>query len=641
MIILILFLLFLTITAGFGYVVAVVLGERRIFALVALALVFGINAYVFLVNIIGRFIYIKTAAWGVLAIMLIIALILFWVKRKELLNFGQGSLSHKQVMALFVVSAGIALACGFVAIRTLELDDLSITHLSTASTIVAGNFPVMNPSAPDYPYSFHYGDNLLTSLLNIIAKIPLWLGYDIQTALFGGLIFLMAFLLAYEITKKYAGSFLAALLLMYGGGLAWLNFYQGISPLWHRYILHQNISAPWRFLLQMFEPRYGTNIIYGLNNHSNAMGFPIILFVFYSYFKVLDASQKKKWLWATLGSIAFGYLALILETSFIIIAVALMLFPLLVAIGYFENTDGKKNFFLISFIFLVIGILLVFFQGGVLSSFGGGGNGGFRIAKFWTTPFDVSHPFILNWYIFEEFALPLALFIPAAIYFRKNWRVALLSIVALGAFVAPFLVTYVDRPWELTRIFSLAIPLFYFVSGIYWGNIVLLDWKDLISKKLLLGILLLAISSSVFIQLVYFVFPIGGIGQFHKYSFVATPSQPSDADSAAYKWIGQNTRLKDRFFPYNEVFIRDTARFTPGYYWGQAASIYPDVINAYGEIKKNCDPQSVQHLKIDYFYVGPNFPIKDFEKKCSQKLGLTLVYKSFVGGEERKIYKIK
>ncbi|MBU6142094.1 hypothetical protein KGO95_03195 [Patescibacteria group bacterium] len=648
---------FLTIffTAGllfFGYVFTVfVLDERRIFAAVPLSAVIGFGAYVFFLNAVSYFVPVGISFFAVFYALLAVALGIYFFRRKDPDRLTLGGLTSRQLKMILIIAALISMVSGIVAVRTLELDDMSLTHLSLASTIAQGNFPVMDPSAPDHPMGYHYAPDLLVAATGQVVGLPLWLGYDYQTFLFSGLTFLLAFVLAWYLSASYLGSLLAALFFTYGGGLLWLNFTAGISPLWQKFVLHQNVFAPWKFLWFMTYPRLNTSFIYAMNNHSIALGTPVMLLALYAYFRALEFRGWKSVKFLTLAGLLFGYLALSVETNFAVLLAGF--FCVLAAVtavhvlqmrGKFSGIElpgGKKTLFIFTGIVSTVGLGIAFYQGGIFSTLGSGGAHTFGLAtKFWEIGFNGGTTTILSWEFLKEFGFPFILFFPAVLFYRKDKKILFLGLLAAIAFSVPFIVHYVSRPWEMNRFFAMATPLFAFIVGLYLGNKLEAPGRTRRSKVVLWSVGALVILSGVMFQAVSVLTPFGSIGKFDQ-PLLAMPPAPSSADQPAYAWIEKNTTIKDRFFPFSVDFIRDTGRFTPGYFENGEINTYPNEIAAYDAIMNSCSARALEQLNIDYVYISSFTPNGNLSVDCLNQLKANLVYQGDGGeGETSKIYRV-
>ncbi|MDP3727679.1 MAG: hypothetical protein Q8R35_03535 [bacterium] len=648
---LVLFPLFLVVTLAFGYLFSfVVLKERRIFAVVPFAIVIGVNAYNFFVNLASYAFPFSTTPQLVLAAFAIADVALWAIARRKNIPLmpERGSITQRQTRILFIIAIAISLLAGAFALRSLGFDDLAIGHLSLVSTILEGNFPVRDPATPDHLLEYHYGSDLLTAALARAAAIPPWLGYDIQIILFSGAALLMGFVLAFELSGRWRASLLAALLMLLGAGLTWLRFTEGIEPLWQKFVLHQEVFAPWKFLATMSAPRINGSILARIFNHNAAVGFPVMIFVFILYFRAL-ALTGRSWIPYTLtAAVAFGYLALNLETNFVILLAAMgiaLLAAFIAGRDLLAGSASPRRIAAVTLIIAAIGVPLALYQGGIFSALlAGGGHSSFTPAThiltldFTAAPGSPLAPVrLFSRTMLEEFGLLLALFIPAFIAYRRNARVLFLALIAIAAFLVPFAILYETRPPDIKRLFGISTPLMYFVAGLYLDGVL----ERASSRKWLTRfvwlLVLLGISWSLYFLAVYITTPYGYIGQLNR-PLIDTPPEPAAIDARAYAWIRVNTTIRDRFFPFSHDFIRDTGRFTPGYF--NPGFHYPDEVAAYDRFVASCDAGALAWLNVSHLYVSPIFPLGEHSESCLRRLHAIMVYREENNDDFRRIYRL-
>jgi hypothetical protein len=655
---LLLFLVFLFSTIFFGFAFSRwVLGERRLFALVPFSIIIGINSFTFFVNVISNIVFIRTSVWLVLCLQVLVALVLVYRwKKGNTESLWVNNFSRKQLGWLFGCAVAISLLSEIVALKALALDDMFIGHIPLAVTIAEGNFPVVDPSAPSHPLSYHYGSDLLSAALNSIAGIPIFLGYDIQTFIWSGSLFLLIFVLLYDITTTFRTAIVGSGLFLFGAGLQWLYFFtKGIPAFWQRFVANENVPTFWKFLSDVAYPKLNTSYIHTMHNHSTAIGMPVLFLVILLYFRSIYAETRRAQLVLSItATILFGYLALNLETYFVIVFLSFI--TLLVAyliskkwlfIRAYLTLLAEKNFLQSTLIVSVLGAVLAFFQGGILASLLFdkdrdalvlvSGLRDFFTLNFAPNPsmIDNSSSFI---YLFSpdffiQFGLPLILIIPAIIFIikKKEGRLIHLFIIGLGAFLIPFLFRLPTRPWEVSRFFVLGMPMFALLVGVYLSS--LYERKKILAAVLIFFVGITGVlSQSMFAisSLDHF----GSVGQ-----LVQRPPVASPLDARAHAWVREFTTQKDYFFPYDPEFIRHTARFTPG--------VYPYFTFSRRSAEKViydrallCDDQAFREMNIKYLYLSPAFPIKN-SGECLKKLDAREVYRDMGSDGFRSIYEIK
>lgn len=636
-----LFLVFLAAVLSFGWFLSVaLLNERRWFAVIPFAITIGVSGYTFFLNLVTYVIPFGIASWLVLFVMGVLGMGgLMGLTRRHALWMLEGGLTIRQRQILIAAALLITVASGVVALRTL-FDDLWLMHLPLASTIRAGNTPVMDPTDPDYPMPYHYSPDLLTAALNRIAGVPLWLGYDIQSILFAAAVFLAAFVLALEFTRRFSSALLGSVFVLYGSGLTWFAGFGGLKTIFETYVFGIPHAAPWKFLAIMTTTIFDSSVAITSLSHSVAMGIPVMLIMLFTFFRAIKPEEDHWVRFALVSGIAFGFLALTLETHFVILGVALALW----GVGNLlrDYLKGKVSEFrrMLMTLLLILGIgsVLAIFQGGILSNMGHGDQPSpFQLVRdFWHTGMSDKGVLPSQFQFFEDFGLPLLLFFPALYYFRRDRRIVLIGGAAMLAFLIPFFIQYAPRPREIERFFGLATPLFAFIVGMFLGEV----WakaRSLSSRFVVIALVIGVIFTTALFQITYSVFPLGYIGKFGL-PFFAIPESPPALDAEAYGWIREHTTIQDRFFPVSDEFIRETGRFTPGEYlvgWGHKRTI-----QRYREALRDCDQTAFRDLGIHYLYVSPRSPTDTFEKSCLPKLGADLVYSNGDASAYRKLYRM-
>src|SRR3989344_3642251 len=376
-----LLILFLCVIGQGGCLIVLhALPERRKLAILPLGLLIGLFGYTTALNALGFFVPVQTAMWSLYAVFGASAMMWFLPRtHARLKETSVPVCTAKQAWILLSVAACVALLSGVVALRSQHADDLSLTHTSLAATIVEGNMPVRDPSAPDELVEYHYVPELFAATFFVIAGLPLWLGYDLQILLFSGLTILIAFLLAHELTGgRFRNALITAALLFYGGGFAWLNLLNGIQPLWSRFVSGQAAEHPWLFLNDAVNPAWNLPFPLFIHNHTPAVGFPLlllILFLVIAYIMPRMASGR---------------------------GAATILTALLFAIGCI----------------LSVGIVFAATQGGLLQQkFRRTDSLGPRAVTITTQPWILDYhgmrDFLFGAEFFKQFGLPLILFLPA------------------------------------------------------------------------------------------------------------------------------------------------------------------------------------------------------------------------------------
>lgn len=653
MIIAIKLFLFIVVFVSFGYVAsALLLNERRISVLVPFSIITGLAGYMFFVNAFSYLIPIKLTTWLVL-----IAFVFFstaYVYKKGIKHFAPTfDFSRKQLKILFGLALVISIVSGVVQLRSFDPDDRS--HLIAASTSSEGNFPVMSPMDPDARLPYHYGPDLLAGATHKVTGIPLLQNYDIQTFFFGGATFLLAFVLAFSISGSFFVSIVAGLFFYFGGSSLFFNISEGFSPLYHKYVLGEDVIGAWKFIADMVIPDLNHFYTYGIRSHTTVMGTPIMLAVIYLCFRFINAkrAQIKN---GVITGLFLGSIALSLDTNFVVVSFVFGLVLLWKIYLFIKNNDASLNQQYVGsvkyiFTLLFTGSIVAILQGGLITNIFLEG----RIINKGQT-FALNHnPLmiptlglmgpgveptyapVLSATFAIEFGLMLVLFPIALYFFRRNKKILFVSAIGIVAFLLPFTIVYVLTPGAMMRLFSVSTPIFLFVIAFLVCHFYE-KYKDNIKIKLgLIIVSLMIVYSGVAFQLACIITPWSNFGNIHA-PFIANPPQVTAIDSRMYQWIKANTVQSSRFFPYSPMLIIETGRMSPGNY----LALFPEAkVPIYNDIVHNCGEESIQEFKMNYFVLSPQgFSRDDFQKKCTQTR-FEQVYVDKDGPDYRGIYKRK
>ena len=637
-------LMYLGVCLLFGYCISrFVLRFTQAHIIVPATIILGISADVFFVNILSYVIPIQASVWLVLALMLLVSLMLIH-RDRERENVGVPVFEIKESRIIFGVALFISLLSGLVALKSLGHDDFFMGHMPLASTIASGNFPVMDPSAPDQPLSYHYASELMSANLHMVTGVPVWLAYDLQIFLFTGALFLLLFALIFKLAGAFWPALVGAALFFYGSGLQWINiFTEGFPALWHRYILHENMPTFWKWVVDVTFPKLNSSYIFVMNNHSVAIGMPVLILTLYLYILALrEKNVRRSWVFAICAGLFFGYSALSIETYFAVLFIALALSILAI---------HTRKHITITLLVLGLGLAIALLQGGIFSRvLSDSGRDTLTLVSSWQeasyldlapnpAKIDNSATFVklFSPEFFIQFGLPIILIIPAIWFFykRRDGGFLLLALIGVGAFAMPIIFRYHARPWEMSRFFALAIPIFAMLVGV-WLMRELPNVSGRLKHIILVCVFLLGASG--FLSQV--VFAISSLDRFGSLGpLIARPPDPTPADLLAYDWIRANTTLIDRFFPYSEEFVRHTGRFTPGAYPYFTFRNHDEEQRQYDKIVKDCNPNAFAFFKIDYVFVSPENPLKT-PQTCMTKFGASVAFQSGQGPDTRILYKI-
>jgi hypothetical protein len=98
-----------------------------------------------------------------------------------------------------------------------------LVHVSIGSSIAAGNFPPEVPYFAGVPLTYHWFADFHGAITSTIAGVDLIGVYFLTSALFAGVLALVAWALAVRLTGGRRLATIAAILVCFGGGLGWIR----------------------------------------------------------------------------------------------------------------------------------------------------------------------------------------------------------------------------------------------------------------------------------------------------------------------------------------------------------------------------------------------------------------------------------
>ncbi|MFA5800423.1 MAG: hypothetical protein WC840_05715 [Candidatus Peribacteraceae bacterium] len=555
----------------FGWAVAVyVLHIRQVPAIVGMTLGFGTATYMVVTNALGYIIAIRPAFTVALVLMLATAvLILINAHLKGRLFIPRSAFIPAPRWLMFSLSI-VAVLCGIMGARFLGSDPNAWIHFPLASTIVSGNFPVVEVVNPWDKLGYHYGQALLAAAFTALTNFPLSFGYGIQPFLgIAGVLFFGA-ALAFELTRSWRAAFIGAVLAVFGGGLMWVNIFRVFQDVFLYLTSRSAISAPFKYLVPSFGSSIVLPIINSIGWRTFATGTPIFFALCYCLYKVFSGTESRRHLrWGAVCIIFLAALALTMEGSFLLFYPALLTFFAVVWFQKFRAGESllerwPQPMLLVTGVFLVA-LAIASYQGGTLSARGADVNeSAFSIWFNGQTGYHTAGYLVgfWQWPFLRDFGLPL-LFLPfISIYFwRRRTESAFpvfLLILALGHLTAPFVVHYKTLPGEMKRLFTPAISLFAFLTGIFLEQTLLRS--DKIFKRVLgYGFMGMMIFAGVLYSSTRLLFP---TFRFEAAPLFAKMPEVSQEERDLYAWVREHSTIKDYFYLYTNDDTRADALFT-------------------------------------------------------------------------------
>ncbi|MDP3763179.1 MAG: hypothetical protein Q8Q92_00765 [bacterium] len=668
----------------FGWQVARwILNENRIEYLIAFAGILGIGLYTFFINIAGLFILIQTVFYLVLFVFLLFASICYFGRRLQI--FGDQrplewsvSAPWRKILLFWVLF--LTLSVGLISFR--HPMDRASTREPTAATMAEGNFPPVEIFNPTDLLRYHYAPDLFAAATYKVTGVPLYVAYALERAILSGTIFLFGFLLVLLFFPgQFFVAFFSSISMMYAGSLVFFNIFSGIPGLYQKYILGQNIPAPFKFVSDAIIGEYTTPVINSVvNMHWGAMALALMLAIVYLYFFLLQRKNENHFIAAFFaGGFLLALLALVSEPYFVVLCIIIFIFPFL---SFFKGDQANlKKVFITSFVLLAMALPTAFFQGGLLRSavvqqFRPSSSEKAYDSILYTSSttsisthsFEVGIPWLLydgkpvyNPRFLAEFILLLAILVPALIFlFKQRFQLALfLTGLLLLFFFIPLFVNS-DLPElsvQLVKFFN-PVPLFGgLAAGLFLATRYLRTHKPLL-KGVLLFLAFVLMAQGIWTHAVWSVFgnPPDLTWSSPNAKFFAQVGTP---EAVAYTWIKNNTVADDLFLIIKDnhfdcgvysapncLFVFNTGRMAPTYKIESdtnttvAGVPSQDKFALFSEVSKNCDPDILQELRYHYLYVDEEWR-EGMEAMCIKKNELDLVFQVREGEKFIRIYEIK
>jgi hypothetical protein len=668
----ILLIIFLFGLSFFGWqITRFIIRTNRIELLLPLSITIGYGFYNFILNISSYLIPIRANFYIVFVFLLLIAFVLFFLNKQKIkLECG---LSKKGGMIIFSTFVIIIVLSGLLVSRSVGADDLASVHIPAVASIAGGNFPVKNLNLPNYDMVTHYGPCLFLAAILKITGLPILFTFYFAASLFSGVFFLLIFNIAKLFIKNNKGSFLAALAGMLGSDFHFIYGFNFLAEIYKKFILHQNIEHPFRFLGNLWSagPLTGSSIANIFHSWSTSMfSYSLVLVIIYIYIKNFN-SKKRSCLYDFLLIILLSAFALNFEIGFVSMCFGVVVVPF---ISYFKYKD-KNDFKVLlkhSLLILTITTILVLFQGGTITIMfkniiqhkaSCGMDLGLSIFK---NPFFFDRnageiiPFYGSKFILN-FGLTYFLIIPAIILLiRRHFKKSIfLIIVSCFAFLVPFVISF-NWFWQET------LNYFFRFSSLIWTILVsiflvlmLSQFKD---RRFLRGIIyfclivvclkgtLFLLTRPLYKKIEY---------RFDNSEFFITLRPSSEIESLAYEWIEKNSTIQYYFLVFadkndidNQVsvvenfrFVMLTQRLAPIYtqsnnYFSEALPSDKYYTPSYKRLISDCNNSDMKILNYKYLFVDKNWPI-GLEEKCLKNNKLELRFNAKEEDKFIRIYEVK
>ncbi|MDP2946934.1 MAG: DUF2298 domain-containing protein [Nanoarchaeota archaeon] len=648
----------------FGYQTAKRLsGEEKKENLIALSGLIGVSLYVFFINAIGHFMPIQTTFYLVLSIFFLVGVILFLKNKSKILRWE----IEKKWRRILLITILLLIVTTFIVDNRYPLggDQVLLGCMPTAATIAEGNFPPKAIWIPPYPLRYHYGPHLFAAAIYKTTGLPLYISYDIQVAILVGVLFLLGFVFIKKLIKDDKKSFISSILMLCAGSSIFLKGLKGIPILYNKYILHQDIFAPFKFVFEMVEGLFSRPAFQWMINFSaNALSFVLMIGIIYLYFSSIKQGNKKI---VILNALLLSVLALFAETFFVVFCFLLVVYPFIFGLVKKDWLMAKK-FLIISLLMLIIAIPIAFIQGDTLTLYLDRGDSSMKVLTSYTfvEKYEINKtPWILMTRIGKDNKLPiysfefllqwgllLLLIVVASIYFWKRYSEFILFLITsfFVFFLIPFFVIFPAILGATERFFYPANLFGGLIIGLFLADIYFKERNSgkRLFKKIIIFVIVALIAQGIIFQLIFLTigYPPGKWNNADEF-FIRKDS----FEGTAYQWVKENTKINDYFLILNPnddyglgpnlKFIFNTGRLAPIYtYLVDYKPIDLAQSYAFKRFKENCDSELMKYLNYKYLFVDANWPI-GLEEKCLVNNNLELKFDAKKGDKFIRIYEVK
>lgn len=609
--------------AACGYLFATsVLRTKSPHAVLGLTFTFGPAVWLLLSNGLAYAVSLRAAFASALLLIAIFDLV-------SLRSFGLFRLEKSDRAATWFLF-GLTLVIGFVHARFIGSDPWSWQHFPLASTIVAGNFPVMTPIDPLHHLHYHYAPAFTAAGFQLLTGLPLTVGFAFQPLVgAAGILFFVAALVR-ELTGSVRTAVIAAVLAIAGAGLQWING----PELWA--LVHMVLSGfrdthALSGLGTLVASPITVSPLMFLGHRSTAMGLPLLFGLFWA----LRAWTENNSRFAVFAGFIFTLaLTLTMELAFVTVSCTLV-----AAAAFFFTAPKSRPLALRIVTFglasLVPALIIGLFHGGVLTGLLAGGTHSFVL--------NISSRLIYNSYgstvafyslqFLRDFGLPLLL-LPLATVFawrRRHTQPFWLVVLGLGLvhFLLPFIFEYQLIRGEMRRSFYVSTSVFSLLAGAYVVDRFLSSSRRALRIAGIGLVAAMLFSSTLYIVLRAFMPQM----RWQPEPLFAGLPAISAEQRETYEWVKGNTSLSDFFYVrnltvpfealYSEeeaqlkdriLFMTYTGRYTIGpiIFWDYTQEWVDDTVRA----EQTCDAETMRRLHVRYLLVEDAPRVGWFQSKC-------------------------
>lgn len=637
---------FFSILCVFGFLVSTrFLRMRSLPAILGGTAIFGPALYLVLINALG---YALPIQWAFLSGMFLLAAASIFLSvriyRDGKFFIGDAPESPSHSTLFLLILAG--LLGGLATARFLTSDPWVWSYLPLASTIKAGNFPVLEPANPWSLAGYHYGPQLFAAAFSSLTGNSVAAGFNVQPffGAIGGLCFCAALVRA--VTGSWRGSLLGSILAFAGAGCVWLYGFFLLGDLFDAYVLGEAIVVPFKWLAPTFSNTVNPSLFVLFGSRTYTFGFPLLfgmLYCVHHAFHLSAGRETGRWILACIVlSLA---LALTAETILVLMLPAALVYVAVLRWGMKQSDNDAgmpiTRIAAIACAIFIPSIVIALVQGGILTTSLLGNthttdsmflhvDGKIRITspgetlalwepRFWMV---TGWPMIL---------LPLVVWY----WWRRRLQfpfILFVGILMLGHLTIPFFVRFLREENQFLRLLHIGFSLSGFLIG------VLLAQTWLISRSRMRRVLgALIVGSMLLSSAIYLVTRLALPNMRYEPDapFFAPMPSITVQQEQLYEWVRTHTTLDDYFYirtvkghpnylpemvalqPDRIRFMAYTGRFSVGFLmWG---SYEPGVMEAGEAIEERCDPEAFRTLRVRYLVIESEERARWFATSCDPR----------------------
>ncbi len=527
-----------------GYLLARrALGLRCSLAVIGMTAFAGTALLMIAANALGYILPIRTASMATVPLLVAICALCLRLPRPDPLDAAPRWL-------LWTLGI-LGLLGGWATARFMTSDLWTWGQLPVSATVMAGNFPIVEPVNPSHSLGYHYGAQFLAAVTSLITGVSLATSYNLQPFVgFTGALFLAA-AAARRMTRSWLAVLLATLLFLGASGLEWLHLFDLAADLFMAWT-GELATNPFRNLAPTFANTFGPSLLIAFGSRTYTLGVPSLLGVLL----MIDicwytSSKHRALLTGAMGILFCLALALTAETALVLLGASAVVTTML---RHWWTADREPP--LRSMGATVIGIFACAvigsaLQGGVLTEALRGSQvspGSFEWSNAMLPAAFPAGPYYgpWEWPFLRSVGLPFLL-LPVAILIAWRRRSQPLVVLFAGLMVShaltPFIIRYGPRHNEMIRLLYIALA----CSGMFLGLAIGEGWQRFGAKmRLLAGAALLAmlLSSAIYLpmRLLLPTFRLEAAPAFASLP-TGTPEQ-----QAMYAWVRGHSSLSDWFY---------------------------------------------------------------------------------------------